>query len=64
MTDPMLGSADEQAAYRQKINDMIQQDIEQRKAQRLAEFQRTRETKAVVEGMIGTSDGISGAVVE
>lgn len=62
--DPMLGSADEQKAYRQQIADMIQQDVEQRRAQRIAEFQGSRQSKAVIIGMTGTTDGFSGAVNE
>jgi hypothetical protein len=62
--DPMLGSADEQKAYRQQITDMIQQDVEQRRAQRIAEFQNSRQSRAVILGMTGTADGFSGAVNE
>jgi len=58
MNDPMLGTDEEQAAYKRQIMDMIQQDIEERKAQRIAEFQRTRESPAVIQGVIGTQGSI------
>ncbi len=60
--DPMLGSADEQAQYKQQILDMIQQDVDQRKQQRMTEFLRSRDSKAVIIGMTGTADGSGGAI--
>lgn len=55
MTDPMLGSEEERSAYKQKIQEMIQQDIEQRKQQRLDEFKRSRESPAVIQGSVGST---------
>lgn len=57
--DPMLGSPEERSAYQQNIKDMIQQDIEQRRQQRLAEFLQTREAPAVIEGTVGTKDSLT-----
>ena len=62
MNDPMLGSAEEQKAYIAKINDMIQQDVEERRASRIAEFQRTRDSKAVILGASGTSGGLISSI--
>lgn len=60
--DPMLGSREQQAAYRQQILDAIQEDVEQRKQQRLAEFLRTRESPAVIQGATGTADSLIQAI--
>jgi hypothetical protein len=56
--DPMNGSPEERDAYLRQISDMIDQDIEQRRAQRLAEFQQTREQPAVLLGSTGGQDSI------
>ena len=64
MSDPMLGSAEEQKAYIAKINDMIQQDVEQRKSERIAEFQRTRDSKGVLLGGNGMSNNLVNAINE
>ncbi len=61
MNDPMTGSEAERAQYLQEINDMITQDVEQRRQQRMAEFQQTRDTKAVIVGVTG-AEGLIGAV--
>ncbi len=60
--DPMLGDEDTRQQYLQQINDMITQDVEERRDQRIAEFQKTRESKAVIIGMTGTEDGLVGAI--
>ena len=60
--DPMTGSAEEQAEYKRQIMDMIQQDIEERKQQRIAEFQATREAPAVIQGAVGTQGSITQAL--
>ncbi len=60
--DPMLGDEDTRKQYLQNINDMIAQDVEQRRAQRMAEFQNSRESKAVIIGMTGVGDGLIGAL--
>ncbi len=60
--DPMLGDDDTRQQYLQQINDMIAQDVEERRNQRMAEFQKTRESKAVIIGMTGTEDGLVGAI--
>ncbi len=60
--DPMLGDEDTRQQYLQQINDMIAQDVEERRNQRMAEFQKTRESKAVIIGMTGTEDGLVGAI--
>lgn len=60
--DPMLGSDAVRADYIQRIDDMIQQDIEQRRAQRLSEFQKTRESPAVLQGASGVSGGLAQSV--
>ncbi len=59
--DPMLGSQDERDQYLQEINDMIAQDVEQSRQQRISEFQQTRDTKAVIVGVTG-AEGLIGAV--
>ncbi len=56
--NPMFGSEEERAAYQSKIMDIIQQDIEQRRQQRMAEFLKTRETSAVIQGSVGTPDSL------
>lgn len=56
--DPMEGSQEERIAYQQQIKEMIQQDIEQRRQQRLAEFLQTREAPAVIEGATGGIDAL------
>ncbi len=61
MNDPMLGSESERVQYLEEINDMIAQDVEQRRQQRMAEFQNSRDTKAVIVGVTG-SEGLIGAV--
>ena len=58
MNDPMNGTDEEQVAYKQQIQNMIQQDIEERKKQRIVEFQATREAPAVIQGVIGTQGSI------
>ncbi len=60
--DPMNGDEDTRQQYLQQINDMIAQDVEERRNQRMAEFQKTRESKAVIIGMTGTEDGLVGAI--
>ncbi len=60
--DPMMGDEDTRQQYLQQINDMITQDVEERRNQRFAEFQKTRESKAVIIGMTGTEDGLVGAI--
>ncbi len=60
--DPMNGDDDTRQQYLQQINDMIAQDVEERRNQRMAEFQKTRESKAVIIGMTGTEDGLVGAI--
>ncbi len=60
--DPMLGDEDTRQQYLQQINDMIAQDVDERRSQRMAEFQKTRESKAVIIGMTGTEDGLVGAI--
>ena len=60
MNDPMLGSEEERKAYLQKIDDMIQSDIEQRRAQRMTEFLKSRESPAVLQG----ASGVSGSIVQ
>ncbi len=60
--DPMMGDEDTRQQYLQQINDMIAQDVEERRNQRMAEFQKTRESKAVIIGMTGTEDGLVGAI--
>lgn len=60
--DPMLGDESQRQAYLQQINELIAQDVEQRRAQRLAEFQGTRDSKAVILGVTGTSDSDISAV--
>ncbi len=60
--DPMLGDDDTRQQYLQQITDMIAQDVEERRNQRMAEFQKTRESKAVIIGMTGTEDGLVGAI--
>ncbi len=60
--DPMNGDEDTRQQYLQQINDMIAQDVEERRNQRIAEFQKTRESKAVIIGMTGTEDGLVGAI--
>ncbi len=60
--DPMLGDDDTRQQYLQQINDMIAQDVDERRNQRMAEFQKTRESKAVIIGMTGTEDGLVGAI--
>ena len=62
MKDPMTGTPDEQAAYKRQIMDMIQQDIDERKAHRIAEFERTRESPAVIQGAVGTQGSITQAL--
>ncbi len=59
--DPMLGSADERSQYLEEINDMISQDVEQRRQQRISEFNQNIDTKAVIVGVTG-SEGLIGAV--
>lgn len=54
-TDPMLGSDEERAAYVNKITAMIAQDVEQRRAQRQAEFRASQEGKAVIVGVTGAN---------
>lgn len=60
--DPMNGDEAQRRAYLQQINDMIAQDVEERKAQRFAEFQQSRDSKAVILGVTGTSDSDISAV--
>ena len=60
--DPMTGSAEEQAAYKRQIMEMIQQDVDERKAQRIAEFQKSREAPAVIQGAVGTQGSITQAL--
>lgn len=62
MTDPMLGSDEERKAYVAKIDEMIQQDIEQRKAERIAEFKRTRDSRGVLVGGNGMSNNLINAI--
>lgn len=62
MTDPMLGSAEQQKAYIEKINEMIQQDVEERRAARIAEFQRTRDSRGVLVGGSATSNALINAI--
>jgi hypothetical protein len=57
-SDPMLGSEEDRQAYFQKITGMIEQDVEERRAQRLAAFKGTRDSPAVVIGEVGTSDSL------
>ncbi len=59
--DPMLGSDEQRQQYVQQINDMIAQDVEQRKSQRIAEFQRGIDSKAIILGTTGSNSFI-GAV--
>ncbi len=59
--DPMTGSESERAQYLQEINDMIAQDVEQRRQQRIAEFNQNIDTKAVIVGVTG-AEGLIGAV--
>ncbi len=59
--DPMLGTEEQRQQYLQQINDMIAQDVEQRRAQRVADFQRGIDSKAVIVGVTG-SDSLIGAV--
>ncbi len=59
--DPMLGTEEQRQQYLQQIDDMIAQDVEQRKAQRIADFQRGIDSKAVITGVTG-SDSLIGAV--
>lgn len=63
MNDPMSGSEQERAAYQQQINDMIQADIQQRQQQRMADFTKTRESPAVLQGAVGTADSLIQALV-
>lgn len=60
--DPMMGDEGTRQQYLAQINDMISQDVEERRNQRIAEFQKTRESKAVIIGMTGTEDGLVGAI--
>lgn len=64
MNDPMRGTRQEREAYLAKINDMIQQDIEERKAARLDEFKRTRDSRGVLVGGQGMSNNLVNAVPE
>lgn len=59
----MQGSDEERAAYMEKIVGMIAADIEQRRAQRLAEFQASKEQKAIIVGVTG-ADTLMGAVTD
>ncbi len=59
--DPMLGTEEQRQQYLQQINDMIAQDVEQRRAQRIADFQRGIDSKAVITGVTG-SGSLIGAV--
>ncbi len=61
MNDPMQGSDEEREQYLQEINDMIAQDVEERRQQRIAEFQSGIDTKAVIVGVTG-AEGLIGAV--
>lgn len=56
--DPMLGSPEEQAAYREKIAQMIQNDIEERRAQRRGETQAKEGPAAVIQGATGAPGSI------
>ena len=58
MNDPMLGTDEEQAAYKEQIQQLIEQDLEQRRQQRMAEFLSTRESPAVIQGAVGTQDSL------
>ncbi len=62
MNDPMQGSDEERNQYLQEINDMIAQDVEERKQQRLNEFLKGRDSKAVIVGVTGVGDGLINAV--
>ncbi len=59
--DPMLGTDEQRQQYLQQINDMITQDVEQRRAQRIADFQRGIDSKAIILGTTGSNSFI-GAV--
>jgi hypothetical protein len=59
--DPMSGSESDRAEYLAEIMNMIAQDVEDRRAQRLAEFLETRDSKAIVLGVAG-SDSMIGTL--
>ena len=61
-TDPMLGTDDDKQEYFQKITEMIAHDVEQRREQRLAEFQQGQYSKAVIVGVTGVGDGLINSV--
>lgn len=56
--DPLQGTLQEREDYVKQVFAMIEQDVEQRKAQRLAEFQKSRESKAVLVGGIGAEGSV------
>ena len=58
MNDPMLGTDAEQAAYKEQIQALIEQDLEQRRQERMAQFLSTREAPAVIQGAVGTQDSL------
>lgn len=62
MNDPMQGSPEQRRAYLDKINEMIQQDIEQRKAERLAEFKNSRDARGVLIGGSSGADPLINAI--
>ncbi len=59
--DPMMGTDEQRKQYLQQINDMISQDVEERRSQRIVEFQRGIDSKAVITGVTGSNSFI-GAV--
>ncbi len=59
--DPMMGTELQRQQYLQQINDMIAQDVEERRSQRIADFQRGIDSKAVITGVTGSNSSI-GAV--
>jgi hypothetical protein len=58
-TDPMLGSPDEQARYKEKVMDLVKQTVDEVRAQRREKIERG-ETPPIL-GVTGFGGGI-GAV--
>ncbi len=56
--DPMLGTEVQRQQYLQQINEMITQDVEERRAQRIAEFQRGIDSKSIITGVTGSNSFI------
>jgi hypothetical protein len=56
--DPMLGTEQERDAYQQQILDLVEQDADQRRQQRLSDFLRTRDSPAVIQGVVGPPDSL------